>query len=60
MGWRQRRAATAAPVGLHAARDFLFGSLTYSQGNMLSVDLAILNDDGPSGGLFDEEDSLPW
>ena len=25
-----------------------------------SVHLAILNDDGPSGGLFDEEDSLPW
>ena len=25
-----------------------------------SVHLAILNDDGPSGGLFDEEDTLPW
>ena len=25
-----------------------------------SLNLAILNDDGPSGGLFDEEDSLPW
>ena len=25
-----------------------------------SVHLATLNDDGPSGGLFDEEDSLPW
>ena len=36
---------------LHAARDFLFGSLTYSQGNMLSVDLAILNEDEICGAL---------
>ena len=25
-----------------------------------SVNLATLDDDGPSGGLFNEEDSIPW
>ena len=25
-----------------------------------SLNLATLDDDGPSGGLFHEEDSIPW
>ncbi len=46
----------------HVATDLngLSGTRTVAEGARVAIRLAPLPDDGPTGGLFDDEGPVPW